>query len=40
MIVCHRCKTQVSFDSVSRGYYAVCPNHDEDLYYFETEVAN
>jgi hypothetical protein len=37
MIVCNRCEEQVSFENVSDGYYAVCNNHDEDLYSFETE---
>lgn len=35
--VCARCKTAVTFDDVSDGYYAVCPNHDEDLMKFEVE---
>jgi hypothetical protein len=35
--VCVRCKTPVIYTSVSPGYYAVCPEHDEDLYTFETE---
>lgn len=36
MKLCKRCGTPVSFDEVSDGYYAVCPQHDEDLYEFET----
>lgn len=35
--VCSRCKDAVSFEEVSDGYYAVCLQHDEDLYSFETE---
>jgi hypothetical protein len=37
-VVCARCKTEVSFNEVSDGYYAVCPNHYEDLYEFETKI--
>ena len=37
MEVCARCKTPVVFDDVSAGYYAVCPEHYEDLYKFEVE---
>lgn len=40
MIVCARCRTPVSFEQVSDGYYAVCPYHDEDLYDFETKEEN
>lgn len=29
---CRRCGTFVRFDEVSDGYYAYCPQHDEDLY--------
>jgi hypothetical protein len=35
-IVCARCNTPVVFKDVSPGYYAVCPEHDEDLYQMET----
>lgn len=35
-IVCARCNTPVVFTDVSDGYYAVCPQHDEDLYWYET----
>jgi hypothetical protein len=38
-VVCSRCKNEVSFEDVTKGYYAVCPEHDEDLYEFETEVG-
>jgi len=38
--VCSRCQTPVVFDNVSSGYYAVCPNHDEDLYEFETRTLD
>jgi hypothetical protein len=37
MIICKRCNSEVSFKDVSPGYYAVCPEHYEDLYKFETE---
>ncbi len=36
-IVCARCKAPVQFDEVSPDYYAYCPEHDEDLYQFETK---
>lgn len=36
MIVCIRCNTPVVFEQVSAGYFAVCPQHYEDLYKFET----
>jgi hypothetical protein len=36
VFVCRRCETPVVFDDVSEGYFAVCPEHDEDLYVFET----
>jgi DNA-directed RNA polymerase subunit RPC12/RpoP len=32
-----RCGEEVSFDDVSKGYYAQCPECDEDVFYFETE---
>ena len=32
-----RCGETISFDEVTAGYYAQCPNCDEDLYSFETE---
>jgi hypothetical protein len=35
MEICSRCETPVSFENVSEGYYAVCPEHYEDLYRFE-----
>ncbi|CAH7265385.1 hypothetical protein VCHA53O466_320041 [Vibrio chagasii] len=35
--VCDRCNTPVVFTDVSDGYYAVCPNHDEDLYKIEVK---
>lgn len=35
--VCDRCQTPVTYDNVSDGYYAVCPNHDEDLYKIEVK---
>jgi hypothetical protein len=37
-LVCCRCYTPVTFDSVADGYFAVCPEHEEDLSLFETEV--
>lgn len=36
--ICVRCGNTVSFENVSHGYYAVCLEHDEDLYRFEVEV--
>jgi hypothetical protein len=38
-IVCLRCRSVVSFDNVSNGYFAVCLTHDEDLFEFETEIV-
>lgn len=38
MEVCRRCQTPVVKWGVSKGYYAVCPAHDEDLFTFEVEV--
>jgi len=38
MTACLRCGTKVSFENVSEGYFAVCPQHDEDLYEIETET--
>jgi hypothetical protein len=35
--VCARCKTPVMYIDISPGYYAVCPEHEEDLYSFEVE---
>ena len=32
-----RCNTPVSFEQVSDGYYAQCPECDEDLFSFEVE---
>lgn len=34
-MVCGRCETALSFDNVTLGYFAYCPEHDEDLYQFE-----
>ena len=34
--VCCRCKTPVEISEVD-GYCYYCPEHDEDLYEFETE---
>jgi hypothetical protein len=33
---CNRCNAKVVFENVSPNYYAVCPEHYEDLYKFET----
>lgn len=33
--LCNRCKTPVIFDDVTPGYWAACPNHDEDLNQWE-----
>lgn len=30
-----RCLTEISFENVLDGYYAQCPNCDEDLFSFE-----
>jgi hypothetical protein len=35
---CNRCKTPVSLVNVSDGYAAVCLEHDEDLFKFETHM--
>ena len=33
---CFRCDARVSFvKELSKGYFAYCPTHDEDLYSFE-----
>jgi hypothetical protein len=40
VITCLRCGTAVSFEDVTEGYFAVCPNHDEDLYEIEVEEPN
>ena len=32
-----RCGTPISFEQVSDGYYAQCPECDEDLFGFEVE---
>jgi hypothetical protein len=37
---CARCETRVIFENVSKGYFGYCPNHDEDLFEFETETTN
>jgi hypothetical protein len=38
---CNRCDATVLFTGVSDGYFAVCPQHYEDLYKFETyELTN
>ena len=34
--ICKRCETPVVYTNISPGYFAVCPEHDEDLYMFET----
>lgn len=34
--LCNRCDTPVIYATVSSGYACVCPEHDEDLYLFET----
>jgi hypothetical protein len=40
LIVCCRCKDEVSLFDVSDGYYAWCKYHGEDLYEFETEIVS
>jgi hypothetical protein len=37
--VCNRCLTPVTFDDVSLGYWATCPEHEEDLNEWECERA-
>jgi hypothetical protein len=37
-ILCNRCNTPVSFDEVSPGYWAVCPEHNEDLFMIECKL--
>jgi hypothetical protein len=37
--LCNRCDTQVIYTTVSNGYDCVCPEHDEDLYLFETYLV-
>ena len=32
-----RCGEVISFDEVTKGYYAQCPTCDEDLFSFEVE---
>jgi hypothetical protein len=36
--VCNRCETPVMFEDISPGYWAVCPEHDEDLYSIECKL--
>lgn len=38
--ICSRCKTVVEQgeDMVTKGYFAYCPTHDEDLYQVECEL--
>lgn len=40
IIVCHRCQSKVSIENVSKGYYAYCPTHDEDLFSFECDFVD
>ena len=37
--VCRRCHTAV-IPTETPGYAFACPEHDEDLYEFETELVN
>ena len=37
---CARCGAEVIFENVSKGYFGYCPNHDEDLFEFETDTTN
>jgi hypothetical protein len=39
IIKCARCGTKVIFTNVSKGYFCYCPNHNEDLFEFETETT-
>jgi len=36
--VCNRCETPVEFENVSPDYWAVCPEHDEDLDKWECKI--
>lgn len=36
----NRCREVVSFNDVSEGYYAQCPECYEDLYSFEVEEVS
>ena len=38
--ICSRCKTVVEQGEVmvTKGYFAYCPTHDEDLYQVECEL--
>jgi hypothetical protein len=38
MYTCNRCQTVVVFTDVSKGYFAYCPYHDEDVYSFEVSA--
>lgn len=40
VVVCGRCESEVQFSEVSPGYFGYCPNHDEDLWEWETETVN
>ena len=35
-----KCGTEISFEEVSKGYFAQCPNCDEDLFSFEVEEVH
>jgi hypothetical protein len=35
----NRCGKSVIYTTISDGYFAVCPQCDEDLYSFETELG-
>jgi hypothetical protein len=37
--VCNRCDTPVYFEDVSPGYWAVCLEHDEDIYKVECYIS-
>jgi len=38
--LCPKCKKEVSFKNVSKGYTACCENCDEDFYNFELELLD
>lgn len=32
-----KCGKEISFEEITKGYYAQCPSCDEDLFTFEVE---
>lgn len=35
ILVCPKCKNEISHKNVSKGYFSCCKNCDEDFYAFE-----